>query len=60
MMQNKDLHNLYSLPNILIIRTLKSRRMRWAWHVACMATNWNAWRILVGKPEGKSPVGRRR
>jgi hypothetical protein len=37
---------------------IKSRRMRWAGHVACMGAKWNAYMILVGKPEGKRPLGR--
>jgi hypothetical protein len=41
-----------------IIRKIKSRRMRWAGHVACMGNKRNAYRILVGKPEGKSTLGR--
>jgi hypothetical protein len=49
---------LYSSPNI--IRTIKSRRMRWAGHVAQMGEARNAYRILVGKPEGKRPLGRPR
>jgi hypothetical protein len=46
-LHNEELHNLYSLPNI--IRMLKSRRMRWAGHVARMGATRNAYRILVGK-----------
>jgi hypothetical protein len=49
---------LYSSPNI--IRMIKSRRMRWAGHVARMGETRNAYRILVGKPEGKRPLGRPR
>jgi hypothetical protein len=52
------LHNLYSSPSI--IRIIKSRRMRWAGHVARMGEETNAYRILVGKPEGKRPLGRPR
>jgi hypothetical protein len=55
---NEELHNLYSSPNI--IRMKKSRRMRWAGHVARMGEKRNAYRILVGKPEGKRPLGRPR
>jgi hypothetical protein len=55
---NDELHNLYSSPNI--IRMMKSRRMRWAEHVARMGEKRNAYRILVGKPEGKTPLGRPR
>jgi hypothetical protein len=39
---------------------IKSRRMRWAWHVARMGDKRNVYRILVGKPEGKRPQGRKR
>jgi hypothetical protein len=49
-----ELHNLYSSPNI--IRMIKSRRMRWALGVARMGETRNAYRILVGKPEGKRPL----
>jgi hypothetical protein len=54
---NEELHNLYPSPNI--IRMIKSRRMIWAGHVARMLAKRNAYRILVGKPEGKRPLGRR-
>jgi hypothetical protein len=53
-----ELHNLYCSPSI--IRIIKSRRMRWARHVAQIGEKRNANRILVGKPEGKRPVGRPR
>jgi hypothetical protein len=49
---------LYSSPNI--IRTIKSRRMRWAGYVARMGETRNAYRILVGKSEGRRPLGRLR
>jgi hypothetical protein len=49
---------MYSSPNI--IRMIKSRRMRWTGHVARMGEKRNAHRILVGKPEGKRPLGRPR
>ena len=52
------LNDLYSLPNIL--RVIKSRRMRWAGHVARMGEERGAYRVLVGKPEGKGPLGRPR
>jgi hypothetical protein len=55
-LHNEELHNLYSSPNI--IRMIKSRRMRWAEHVARMGEKRNAYRILVGKPEGRRPLGR--
>jgi hypothetical protein len=57
-LHNEELHNLYSSPNI--IRMIKSKRMRWAGHVARMEATRNAYRILVGKPEGKRPLGRPR
>jgi hypothetical protein len=50
-LHNKELHDLYSSPNIIGI--IKSRRMRWAGHVARMGEKRNAYRLLVGKPEGK-------
>jgi hypothetical protein len=53
-----ELHNLYSSPDI--IRQNKSRRMRWAGHVARMGEGRNVYRVLVGKPEGKRPFGRPR
>ena len=49
---------MYSSPNI--IRNLKSRRLRWAGHVARMEQSRNAYRVLVGKLEGKRPLGRSR
>jgi hypothetical protein len=55
---NEELYNLYSSPSI--IRMIKSRRMRWAGHVARMGEKRNAYRILVGKPEGKRLLGRPR
>jgi hypothetical protein len=54
----EELHNLYSPPNI--IRMTKSRRMKWAGHVAQVGETRNAYRVLVGKPEGKRPLGRPR
>jgi hypothetical protein len=57
-LHNKEFHNLYSSPSI--IRLMKSRRMRWAGHVAHVGKKMNAYRILVGKPEGKRPLGRPR
>jgi hypothetical protein len=53
-----ELHNLYSPPDI--IRQIKSRRMRWAGHVARMGEDRNVYRVLVGKPEGKRPLERPR
>jgi hypothetical protein len=49
---------LYSSPNI--ITTIKSRRMRWAGYIALMGEKRNAYRILVGKPGGRRPLGRPR
>jgi hypothetical protein len=57
-LHNEELHKLYSSPNI--IRMIKSRRMRWAGYVARMGEKRNLYRILVGKSEGKRPVGRPR
>jgi hypothetical protein len=54
----EELHNLYSSPSI--IRIIKSRRMRWAGHVARMGEKKNVYKLLVGKPEGKRPLGRPR
>jgi len=55
---NEELNDLYSSPNI--VRVIKSRRMRWAGHVACMGEGRGVYRVLVGKPEGKRPLGRPR
>jgi hypothetical protein len=57
-LHNEELHNLYSSPSI--IRMIKSRRMRCAGHAARMVEKMNAYRILVGKPKGKRPLGRPR
>jgi len=57
-LHNEELNDLYSLPNI--VRVVKSRRMRWAEHVARMGENRGVQRVLVGKPEGKRPLGRPR
>jgi hypothetical protein len=57
-LHNEEFHNLYSSPIIII--TIKSMRMRWAADVAQMGEKWNAYKILVGKPEGKRPLGRPR
>jgi hypothetical protein len=48
------------LQGIVPIRIIKSRRIRWAGHVGRMGEKWNAHRLLVGKPEGKRPLGRPR
>jgi hypothetical protein len=57
-LHNGELQDLYTSPNI--IRQIKFRRMRWAGHVARMGEGRNVYRVLVGKPEGKRPFGRRR
>ncbi|KAJ4448776.1 hypothetical protein ANN_00167 [Periplaneta americana] len=57
-LHNIELHALYSSPDI--IRNIKSRRLRWAGHVARMGESRNAYRVLVGRPEGKRPLGRPR
>jgi hypothetical protein len=57
-LHSRELHNLYSSPDI--VRQIKSRRMRWAGHVACMGAGRNVYRVWVGKPEGKRPLGRPR
>jgi hypothetical protein len=54
-LHNEELHNLYSSPSI--IRLIKSRRLKLAWHVARIGEMRNAGRILVGKPEGERPLG---
>ena len=55
---NEVLHDSYTLPNIF--RWTKSRRLRWAGHVACMGERRSLMRDLVGKPEGMSPLGKSR
>jgi len=55
---NEELNDLYPSPNI--VRVIKSRRMRWAGHVARMGEERGVYRVLVGKPEGKRPLGRPR
>jgi hypothetical protein len=57
-LHNEELRNLYSSPSI--IRIIKSRRMRWACHVSRMGDKRKAYRLLVGKPEGRRPLGRPR
>ena len=57
-LRNEELNDLYSLPNI--VRVVKSRRMRWAGHVARMGEDRVVQRLLVGKHEGKRPLGRPR
>ena len=57
-LHDDELNELYSSPNI--VRVIKSRRMRWARHVARMEEGRSVHKILVGKPEGKRPLGRPR
>jgi hypothetical protein len=57
-LHNEELRDLYSSPSK--IRIIKSLKMRWAGHVARMGEKRNAYRLLVGKPEGKRPLGRPR
>jgi hypothetical protein len=53
-----ELHDLYSSPDI--VRQIKSRRMRWAGHLARIGEGRDVYMVLVGKPEGKRPLGRPR
>ena len=55
-LHNEELNDLYSSSNI--VRVIKSRRMDWAGHVAHMGERRGVYRVLVGKPEGKRPLGR--
>jgi hypothetical protein len=55
-LHNDEFHNLYSSPNI--VRVIKSRRLRWAAHVARMEEGRGVYRVLVGRLEGKRPLGR--
>jgi hypothetical protein len=57
-LHNEELHDLYYSPSI--IRIMKARRMRWAGHVGRRGENRNVYRLLVGKPEGRRLLGRRR
>ena len=57
-LHNEELNDLYCSPNI--VRVIKRRRMRWAGHVARMGDRRGVYRVLVGKPEGKRPLGRPR
>jgi hypothetical protein len=57
-LHNDDLHSLYS--SLDIVRMIKSRRMRLAGHVALMGEGRDMYRVLVGRPEGKRPLGRPR
>jgi hypothetical protein len=57
-LHNEELHGLYSSPSI--VRVIKARRMRWARRMARMGEVRGAYSILVGRPEGRRPLGRRR
>jgi hypothetical protein len=57
-LHNDEIHSLYSPPNI--VRVIKSWKMRWAGHVARMGEGRGVYRVLVGSPEGKRPLGRPR
>jgi hypothetical protein len=57
-LHNDELHSLYSSRNI--VRVIKSRRMRWAGHVARMGEGRGVFRVLIGRPDGKRPLGRSR
>jgi hypothetical protein len=57
-LHNEELHILYLFPNI--IRQIQSRRMRWAGHMARMGEERKVYKVLMGKPEGKKPLGRSR
>jgi hypothetical protein len=57
-LHNEELNDLYSLPNI--VQVVKSRRMRWARQVVRMGEGRGVHRVLVGKPEGRRPLGRPR
>jgi hypothetical protein len=57
-LQNNELHSLYSSSSI--IRMIQSWRVRWVGYAARIGERWNAYRMLMGKPEGKRPLGRAR
>jgi hypothetical protein len=57
-LHNKELYAVYFSPNIIWV--IKSRRLRWAGHVARMGERRSAYRVLLGKPEGRRPLGRPR
>ena len=57
-LHNEELNDLYSSPNV--VRVIKSRRLRWVGHVARMGEGRGVHKVLVGKPEGKRPMGRPR
>ena len=55
-LHNEELHSLFRSPNILVVRVIKSRRLRWAGHVARMEEDRRAFKILTGMPAGKTPL----
>jgi hypothetical protein len=57
-LHNDELHNLYSSPHIVTV--IKLRRMRWVVHVACMGEGRGVYRVLVGRPKWRRPLGRPR
>ena len=57
-LHNEELNDLYCSPNI--VRVIKLRRMRWVGNIARMEERRGVYRVLVGKPEGKRPLGRHR
>ena len=57
-LHNEEFHSLYRSPNL--VRVIKSRRLRWAGHVARMEKSRSAFKILTGKPTGNRPLGRPR
>jgi hypothetical protein len=57
-LHNEELRDLYSSPSF--IRIMKSRKMKWVEHIARMGEYRNAYRLLMGKPEGRRPLGRPR
>ena len=57
-LHNEELNDLYSSPNV--VRVIKARRMKWVGHVVHMGERRGIYRVLVGRPEGKRPLGRRR
>jgi hypothetical protein len=57
-LHNEELNDLHSSPNI--VRVIKSRRTKWAGYVARMGERRSVYKVLVGKPEGKRPLGRPR
>jgi hypothetical protein len=59
-MYSEELHDLCSSPNTRIVRFMKSRRMRWTGHITRRREKWNVYVLLIGKLEGKRPLGRTR